>query len=171
MWSLSKTHKVAELVAAIAVIVSLVFVGLQVQQNTTAVQSAAAQSVHENFAAWYTAIQNEPALLDITTKGMRDYGTLTATEKAQFIAVFMSFCSHTQNAFYKFNDGSLTPELWRGWEYVSMNFFSTPGGKAFWSERSYMFADAFQHYVEQDIMTREPHPKAKPWGAFPIQDQ
>lgn len=171
VWSLEKAHKLAELIAAVSVIVSLIFVGLQVQQNTTAVQSAAAQAVHENFAAWYTAIQNEPALLEITTRGMRDYASLTPTEKAQFIAVFMGFCSHTQNAYYKWKDGTLAPELWRGWEYVSMNFFSTPGGKAFWAERSYMFADAFQNYVEEDIMTREPHPQARPWGAFELEDQ
>ncbi len=49
-----------------------------------------------------------------------------------------------------------------------MNFLSTPGGKAFWAERSYLFADAFQKYVEHDLLTREPHPLAKPWGAFEI---
>ena len=168
MWSLEKTHRLAEMFAAFAVVISLIFVGLEVRQNTTAVQSAAAQSVHENFAAWYTAIQNEPALLAITTQRMRDFESLTQTEKSQFIAVFMGFCSHTQNAFYKWREGSLAPELWRGWEYVSMNFLSTPGGKAFWAERSYLFADAFQKYVEHDLLTREQHPLAKPWGAFEI---
>jgi hypothetical protein len=63
------------------VIISLVLVSLQIRQNTTAAQSEAAQSVHETFAAWYTAIQNEPALLDITTRGIRDCGTLTPTER------------------------------------------------------------------------------------------
>ncbi len=171
MLSLEKTHKLAELTAAVAVVISLIFVGFEVRQNTTAVQSAAAQSVHENFAAWYASVQGDPDLLEITIKGMRDYTSLSATEKAQFIAVFMSFSSHTQNAFYKWTEGSLTPELWRSWEFVSMNFFSTPGGKAFWNERNYMFADAFQRYVEEDLMTREPHSKARPWGAFEIREE
>jgi hypothetical protein len=168
MWSLDKTHKITELIAAVAVIISLIFVGLQVKQNTTAVQSAAAQAVHENFSAWYMAIQNEPMLLDIAIKGTRDYATLTETERAQFIAIYMSFYSYTQNAYYKWREGSLAPDLWRSWEYVSMIFLSTPGGKVFWAERSYLFADAFQHYVEQDLMKRDPHPLAKPWGASPV---
>ena len=50
-----------------------------------------------------------------------------------------------------------------------MNFFSTPGGKDFWEERSYMFADAFQDYISNDLMNREPHEKAKPWGAFDLE--
>ena len=168
MWNLDTVHKFSELLAAIAVIVSLIFVGLEVRQNTTAVQSSAAQSVHENFATWYTSIQGDGALIAITTRGMQDYSSLNPTEKGQFIAVFMSFSSHTQNAFYKWREGSLAPELWRGWELVSMNFFSTTGGKAFWDERGYMFADAFQDYIETNLMTRQPHEKAKPWGAFEI---
>ena len=49
-----------------------------------------------------------------------------------------------------------------------MNILSTPGGKGFWEERSYVFGDTFRYYVETEIMTRKPNPKAKPWGAFEI---
>jgi len=170
MWTLKKMHRVGELVAAIAVVISLIFVGFEIRQNSTVVQSAAAQSVHENFAAWYTSAQSDPILLELSTKGMRDYASLSENEKAQFIAMFMAFSLHTQDAFFKWQEGSLSPELFRGWEYVSMNFFSTPGGKAFWNERGYMFADEFHDYLVNDIMKREPHPKAKPWGAFGIKE-
>lgn len=168
MWTLKKMHQVGELSAAIAVVISLIFVGFQIRQNSATLQAAAAQAVHENFAAWYTAAQSDPDLLELSTKGMRDYSSLTEIEKAQFIAMFMAFCSHTQDAFFKWREGSLSPELFRGWEYLSMNFFSTPGGEVFWDERGYLFADDFQDYIVNDIMTREPHPKARPWGAFDI---
>ncbi len=164
--NLDTAHKLTEVLAALAVIISLVFVGLEVRNNTTAVQSSAAQSVHENLSTWYTSIQGDASLMEITTRGMQDYGSINPTEKGQFIAVFMSFLSYTQNAYYKWQEGSLSPELWRSWEFVVMNFLSTPGGRAFWAERSYMFADAFQDYISEDLMNREPHEMAKPWGAF-----
>jgi len=31
-----------------------------------------------------------------------------------------------------------------------------------------MFGDAFQRYIETDLMKREPYPDAKPKGAFSI---
>ena len=62
----------------------------------------------------------------------------------------------------------MSPELWQGWELISMNFLSTPGGKGFWEERSYVFGDTSRYYVETEIMTRKPNPKAKPWGAFEL---
>ena len=159
---------VGELLGALAVFVTLVYLAIQIRQNTSAIQSAASQDVHENFAHWYAQTQSDPILLDVSIRGMADYSSISETERAQFIALFMTFTIHTQNAFYKWKEGSLAPELWRGWEYVSMNIFSTPGGKEFWNERSYLFADAFQKYVTEDIMTRPPHPKAKAWGAFSV---
>ncbi len=153
-----------EFVGAIAVVATLIYLTTQIRQNTTALQSAAAQAVHDNFAAWYSSAQGDPSLLSISTKGMRDFPSLSEAETPQFMAHFMAFCSHIQDAFYKWQEGSLSPELWRGWEFVTMNFLTTPGGRGFWDERDYLFADAFQTYVNDVIMKREPHPKAKPWG-------
>jgi hypothetical protein len=46
-----------------------------------------------------------------------------------------------------------------------MNLFKTPGGNEFWVERSYMFSQPFQNYIDTDLMRREAHPKSKPFGA------
>ena len=156
---------VGELFGAIAVLVTLIYLTTQIKHNTLALKSSAAQAVHENFANWYSSAQGDPILLAVSIKGMRDYSSLSEIEKSQFVAMFMAFSSHTQNAYDKWQEESLTPELWRGWEYVSMNFFSTPGGNEFWKERSYMFADAFQSYIQNDLMNREPHPSSRPFGA------
>ena len=159
---------VGEVLGAGAVFLTLIYLAVQIRQNTGALRSSASQAVHENFALWYAQTQSDPVLLDISIRGMADYASISETERAQFIALFMNFSIHTQNAFYKWQEGSLSSELWRGWEYVSMNIFSTSGGKEFWNERSYLFGDAFQKYVSEDLMTRTPHPRAKAWGAFEI---
>ena len=149
-----------DILGAAGVILSLIYVGRQLRQ-------AGAQTVHDNFSGWYASVQGKPDLLALSIKGMKDYASLSEVEKGQFIAMFMAFTSHSQNAFYKWKDGSLSPDLWRCWESVSMNFLSTQGGKAFWDERGYMFSDAYRGHVETDIIPK-PHPMAKPWGAFDI---
>jgi hypothetical protein len=62
----------------------------------------------------------------------------------------------------------LKPALWLGWEQVMMHLFGAPGGKALWKERGYLFGEEFRRYIENDLMKREPHPDAKPLGAFSI---
>jgi hypothetical protein len=159
---------IAEIVSAICIVISVIYVSMQINQNTVAIKSASAQSVQENFASWYTSVQGDPKLLEISINGFIDYEALNTVEKAQFVAMFMSFSSYAQNAFYKWKEGSLSDELWRSWEYILVQFVLSPGGKDFWAERAYLFGETFRDYVEKDLMLREAHPDAKTWGTLPV---
>lgn len=166
--TLQELGSIGELVAAVATVGSLVYLAVQIRANTSAVRSAAAQSVHEAFAAWYRLLAADASLSQLVANGLRDYSVLSETERARFIATFMAFLSYCQDAFIKWREGALSPELWSGWELVMMNLVNAPGGKEFWAERGYLFGDQFRRHVENDIMRRAPHPRAKPMGAFAI---
>jgi hypothetical protein len=166
--NLNDLANIGQVIGAIAVVISLIYVALQIRQNTNAVRSATTQSVHEHFANWYHLIAADAELSRIAADGLRDYLSLPENERTRFIAAFMSFLSYSQNAFLKWRQGLLAPSLWLGWEQVMMNLFGAPGGKAFWKERGYMFGDEFRRYIEDDLIKRAPHPDAKPLGAFSI---
>jgi hypothetical protein len=110
----------------------------------------------------------DAGLAQLTTNGLRDYSSLSEVERARFVATFMAFLSCSQDAFIKWREGALSPELWSGWELVLMNLVLPPGGQAFWKERGYLFGEEFRDHVENDIMRRKPHVSARPMGAFPI---
>jgi hypothetical protein len=166
--SLNDLANLGQVIGAIAVVISLIYVAYQIRQNTNVVRSATAQAVHEHFANWYQLVAADAELAELATKGLRDYGSLLEQERVRFISAFMAFLSYSQNAFLKWREGLLTPALWLGWEQVRMNLFGAPGGKAFWKDRSYLFGEEFRRYIENDLMARPPHPDAKPLGAFTI---
>ena len=166
--TLNDLANLGKVIGALAVVVSLFYVASQIRQNTNAVRSATAQTVHEHFANWYHLIAADAELAQIAANGLRDYSSLSEQERVRFIATFMSFISYSQNAFLKWREGLLKPALWLGWEQVMMNLFGAPGGKALWKERSYLFGEEFRRYIENDLMMRPPHPDAKPLGAFTI---
>jgi hypothetical protein len=68
----------AEVIGAVGLILSLVYVGRQVRQ-------AGAQTVHDNFSGWYTSVQGDADLSALSIEGMKDYGSLTEVEKGRFI--------------------------------------------------------------------------------------
>ena len=166
--SLNDLANLGQVIGALAVVISLIYVAFQIRQNTNAIRSATAQTVHEHFANWYQLIAADAELAQIAANGLRDYSSLSEQERVRFIATFMSFISYSQNAFLKWREGLLKPALWLGWEQVMMNLFGAPGGKVLWKERSYLFGEEFRRYIENDLMVRPPHPDAKPLGAFTI---
>jgi hypothetical protein len=166
--TLDDLANLGQVIGALAVVISLIYVAYQIRQNTNAVRSATAQAVHEHFSNRYNLVAADAELARIAANGLRDYASLSEQERVRFVATFMSFVSYSQNAFLKWREGLLKPALWLGWEQVMMNLFGAPGGKAFWKERGYLFGEEFRRYIENDLMKREPHPDAKPLGAFSI---
>ena len=162
---------IGEFIAAIATVMTLVYLAIQIRSNTNAIRSAAAQTVHEAFASWYHLLAADGTLAQLVTDGLRDYTSLSETDKARFVATFMAFLSYSQDAFIKWREGSLSADLWMGWELLMMNLVNAPGGKEFWGERGYLFGDEFRDHVENDIMKRKPDARAKPMGAFSIGDE
>jgi hypothetical protein len=166
--TLQDWSNLAQVIGALAVVISLFYVGFQINRNTSAVRSATAQAIHNNYGDWYMNLMGDAELNRIAIKGLRDYSSLDETEKARFIETFMAFISFSQNAFYQWREKALSPWLWDGWELLTMNLLAAPGGKEFWKERGYVFGKEYRDYVEKVIFTRKPHPEARPFGAFKI---
>ncbi len=116
--NLSDLANLGQIIGALAVVVSLIYVALQIRQNTNAVRSAVAQVVHEHFASWYHLLAADAELSQVAVNGLQDYASLSERNKARFIATFMAFLSYSQNAFLKWREGLLEPPLWMGWELL-----------------------------------------------------
>ena len=129
--TLNDLANLGQIIGALAVVISLIYVALQIRQNTNAIRSATAQTVHEHFAKWYNLVAADAGLSQIVAKGLRDYGSLAEQERVRFVAAFMAFLSYSQNAFLKWREGLLAQPLWRGWELVIMNLVCAPGGRPF----------------------------------------
>lgn len=165
--TLQHLANIGEIIGGLAVVLSLFYVGSQIRQNTAAVRSSTAQAVHDNHASWYTNLAVNGELTQISISGLRDYAALSELDKARFVATFMAFLAFSQTAFHQWRDGSLTPQLWVGWEALMVNLMSAPG-KLFWAERAYVFGDEFRAHGENVIMKRTPAPEARPFGVFKI---
>jgi hypothetical protein len=54
--SLHELANLGQIIGGLAVVISLIYVAYQIRQNTNAVRSATAQTVHEHFSNWYNLI-------------------------------------------------------------------------------------------------------------------
>ena len=85
---LEQLSYIAEITAAILVIVSLVYVGIQVRQNTAALKLSTAQNLSEDFTDIYLALSQNNDTAGIFQRGLQDYDSLESVEKVRFYAFF-----------------------------------------------------------------------------------
>lgn len=116
---LDRVHKIAEIIATFAIVASLIFVGVQVKQNTIAMGAASRQSA---MNAW-----NENALALATNEQLAKqwvqhrYPVFSEAQEldAGFAQVFMYISSSLntiENQYLAYLDGNLDEEAWAGFK-------------------------------------------------------
>ncbi len=98
--SLEQLANIAEVFGMIVVAVTLIFLTLQMRQNTKAQRSTTTHNANEMAVAIYNPIVMDEKVADIIMRGLRDPKLLTEVEMARFTA-------HWQNAFF----------TWQNWFY------------------------------------------------------
>src|SRR5216117_3483657 len=68
--NLNDLANLGQIIGALAVVISLFYVASQIRQNTNAVRSATAQTVHEHFAKWYHLVAANDELAQIVAQGL-----------------------------------------------------------------------------------------------------
>lgn len=119
----------SELVATIGVIVSLVYVAVQIRQNTRAVRGATAHAVTERQQ---TELHWSHEIADIFTKAIETPGELTSSEAWSLSEWLSSAIVMRQNEYRQFRLGLLEGEVWAQSEAVIMMLLSLPWARNWW---------------------------------------
>lgn len=150
-FKLKKIALIAEIFGGIAILISLIFVGIQFKENTKATKSANASATMSALANWYIAIGNNSESSQLYYNFMADPDAMTPEQRFQAVinthGVFIIF----QNSFYLSKEGTLDSEMQNALTSVMLGAMDQPGFKFYWEQRKSFFFKDFRVYVE-DIM-------------------
>lgn len=103
----------AELVGIAAIVASLVFVGVELRQNTAAVQADTLQSLTALTTSSMYMIGSDPELARINREGLADYSSLSESDRSQFNNFRRATWIRMQMAFLQWRTGTLGDEVWQ----------------------------------------------------------
>ena len=141
----------AEIAAAITVVVSLIYVGRQVEDNTAAIRSSTMQAVANSSDI---ALQNQAAdedLLRIRMIGNADVSALTELEAARYMAFNRGQWLRMQNIYAQQQLGVLDDGFWYTYSRIICDIYSPPGIRATWSDHSGVLEPNFVKFVESCV--------------------
>ena len=96
-----------ELVGGIAIIVSLIYVGLQIKQNTNALKLNTAHNTVEELADLFLIPAQHAELGDIFFRGLQDMDSLEGSERVRFYGYLHKYCRTYENVHYQYLRGAL----------------------------------------------------------------
>ena len=149
---------IAEVVSAIAVVVSLVYLAIQLRTNTKALKANGAwdsEIVYGN-ANYEIALDPDFALLySRASSASADIADFTEAEQAQLYFAVRSALQFAQAQWWLWQSGSLPDELWEMRRLWAKNFIASPVMSTIWQAelKQHIFADKFA----EDIQSGERH--------------
>lgn len=131
---LSDWASIAEIVGTMGVIASLLFVVVSLERNTAAVSSQAADQIYEaNRQINLVELQN-PDLLEIISRGGVDSGSLSETERLQYVSWLAFNLDLWEQIIIRQDEGVLQSETIRGWDEYFREFVKRNLSQADWAK-------------------------------------
>lgn len=146
--SLGRAHQVGELLAAIAVVVSLLLVAYELQQNSEEQQQAMTQELITSYTGIVTLLSRDRELRCAYIKGIRDYHDLTGEEALAVGAYLIALMRHREDLYFQYLDGAVKPSIWQGFDRATRISMQRPGWQQWFEFRRDWFSDEFQTYID-----------------------
>lgn len=160
--TLEDIGNIGELIGAIGVVITLLYVAIQVRDNSKFVRENTASlkatneiTSNEFTSTSYISMLENPALLDIHIRGNRG-DKLENLEYSQYhLMLRMAFEGH-QTYFVQQSQGLVGKEIWSYWSRSMDAFCKSPGVVSWWARTGPNFDPSFQTYINKKIEAGEP---------------
>lgn len=146
---------VTDIIQTIVVVVSLIYVAIQVREGARAAKGTTYQSIISAFAEIESRISQDAEVARLYKLGQVSINELNETEKARFSELVCSFFNLYENLHYQYKNKLLEEELWAGWCRNMRNHLAQRGVEDWWESKSYLYSKSFREYVNSGKCPRD----------------
>ena len=139
---------VAQIVSALAVIASLVFVGFQLRHATAAIRSTSSQAHSSLYTDLVQSIIDNADFARTWSVGLTDPKALAEHEWVQFVAYASALFRLYETSRVQWLNGRLDEEHWHTIERQAADFGHLPGLQIAWKLRGHWFSAEFRAWFE-----------------------
>ena len=122
---------IGDLVGALAVVATLIYVAIEIKQNTDGVNTARYETITTGFNDIDCAIVADPDLAQMFNQAMIDPGALTQEQNARAAFLFRMFHNQYYKIFHLHQTGVLPKDEWTTYAKQCAQLFGTNGGKRY----------------------------------------
>ena len=146
---LSEWASIAEIIGAFAVVISLLYVGVQVNDSTSAVRAASANDVNVALQSWYLEIGTNQQTSELFYTALISEEALSNEEEFQFLMMLHGAFLAFQNSYLLAEEGTIDLELREAITAAIVGIKNLPGMGRYWRQRKSYLHSGFADYVDQ----------------------
>ena len=137
---------IVEIVGVIAVVVSLVYLAVQIRQNSNLARAATRQAIAETTANLATDLIIDSEIADIFVKHINGEA-LSPVENLRMQLRCYRDMAHWENVRYQFTEGLVSRGQWRGFRSNLAALLEIDAYREYWEHVSFHYSAGFQAEV------------------------
>ena len=149
---LEQIYFVSGIVAAMAVVASLVYVGVQLRQNTLTVRVAAGQAHVDAYDSLLSRLTESADMTEVWVRAATDAGVLDTAERTRVYAFIGVMFRNFEGAYIQWRAGVLDEWFWQGIRRSMADQYAHDAVCAFWSVRRHWFSDEFGTWFDANVV-------------------
>ena len=139
----------AEIIGAFAVVISLIYVGVQVNDSVSAVRSASANDAAVAVQEWYLQVGSDAQASQVFYDGLISKEPLRTHDEFQFLMMAQGAFLGFQNSYLIAAEGTIDAELLKALTGAIVLVKDLPGMERFWRQRKITFHSGFVSYADE----------------------
>jgi len=138
---------IGEIVAAIAVVATLLYLSKQIRQNSRSVEISALRDTTAQWNHWSEMLATSADLADVVAKGNNSYGSLSESESLRYGAFVQAFFDNVESYRELVSKHQVDKDL-AVLESIVARRIEASGFSVWWSENTKDYGDDFVSWIE-----------------------
>ena len=148
--SLNDLSNIAQVVSGVAVLASLIYLSLQIRQNTHA-HRATARENRRAVGRDQLLLLGDPETAQLILRGHAADKTMTTVEHYRYNAYVTAFFVGMEEQFWLLEQGVLDDKAFAGQAVVLLGYLAQPGPRIVWHLWKPRASPAFQKFVAEHL--------------------
>ncbi|MBW2243041.1 MAG: hypothetical protein JRH01_13740 [Deltaproteobacteria bacterium] len=151
--TLEDLGNIGEFVGAIGVVVTLIYLALQIRENTNSILGSVEREDARGSSDFLQSLAENPQLARVWRLGLSEPAKLTQDEGTQFVMLMGTAFYRLEGPFKQYKRGLLSEEAWEPWGRLIARYMRSPAVLTWWSRGDVPFSRSFVEYVNAMVPT------------------
>ena len=140
-------NAVSQLVSSVAVVLSVLYLGIQVHRSTRVAKLATQDAAATALRDVTKPLMENAELERIWRIGLEDISALYTEDRARFFHAAYQFLKAFETIHFHYVYGLMDRQLWEGWRGLLQHYVAAPGMAHYWRLRPEVFSERFRKFV------------------------
>ena len=149
---------IGQVVGAVLVGVTLIYLALQLRQNTSALKSSTFVAISTSMGSTMEVLATHSDLSPLLIKAESGLDEFSAAERARFGFLMMMAFRRVEMVVVQRHLGFIDSYLIEGFERSALSTLSSKGARKWWEASKSAFSDLFSTWVDEKVTSNLPRP-------------